>query len=118
MTGSTDGRQQRRAAENQALFREINEQIQKLDNSVEELTPYRSWTCECADTACLERIDMTPQEYETVRSHPARFAVCPDEEHVFAGVELITERTERYWVVEKIEAAAEAAAELDPRAAR
>ena len=37
---------------------------------------------------------------------PTHFAVVPDERHVFADVERVVERHDRYWVVEKSGAAA------------
>ena len=101
-----------RAADNQALFRTIKEQIEQLNEAFDRLTPYCSWVCECADTRCLEPIDMTLGEYEQLRTTPDRFVVLPDEQHVVPGVERVVEKGERYWIVEKIGTAGEAAAEL------
>lgn len=101
-----------RAAQNQSLFRTINEQIEQLNKTFDQLTPYTTWFCECADTLCLETIDMTLREYEDLRADPTRFAVLPNEAHVVPGVEQVVQTTDRYWVVEKIGAAGEAAAEL------
>jgi len=106
-----------RAAENQALFRQVNERIEELNQAFEDFTPFGSWACECADTACRKRIDMTIAEYEALRAHPNRFAVAPGEDHVWPEAEHVVERTERYWVVAKDGAAAERAIELDPRSA-
>jgi hypothetical protein len=47
-----------------------------------------------------------------VRAEPTHFIVAPDPAHFIADVETIVERTERYWIVEKIGAAAERAKEL------
>jgi hypothetical protein len=107
----------RRAAENQTLFREVNERIGDLNRTFDALAPYGSWTCECASIGCIERIQMTLGEYEALRAEPACFAVAPSADHVVPDVEVVRERTERYWVVEKLGAAAERAAELDPRTA-
>jgi hypothetical protein len=104
----------RRAAENQALFRSVNDRVAELNKTFEDFTPYGSWTCECANVRCIERIDMTLAEYEALRSHPRRFAVATDDGHVVPEAERVVERTERYWVVEKVGVAGAVAADLEP----
>lgn len=69
----------------------------------------------CADEACTERLEMTADEYSSVREKPIRFAVFPSEEHVFLEVEQVMSTNPRYWVVEKFGEAASVAANLDPR---
>lgn len=108
---------ERRAAENQSLFRQVNEQIEALNAAFDAFTPHGSWSCECANTSCLERLEMTLAEYEALRRQSNRFAVAPGEDHVWQDVENVVHRTERYWVVEKEGAAGERAIELDGRAA-
>src|SRR5687767_9684937 len=105
----------RRAAENQSLFREVNERLQELNDTFTAFTPYGDCACECADTACMERLPMTLAEYEQLRATPTHFAVMPDDRHVFFDVERVVERNERYWVVEKLGAAAKITVERDPR---
>src|SRR4029453_2431422 len=90
-------RQGERAARNQSLFREVNEQVASLNQMFDELTPYGSWACECASVDCLERIPMTLGEYETLREFPNRFAVLPSEAHLIPEVEHAVQKTERYW---------------------
>ena len=107
--------QERRLAENQALFRELNERVEALNENFSHLSPYGSWACECADTSCLERIQMTLGEYEEVRAKPTHFAVLPDPAHVFPDVEDVVRRESRFWVVEKLGAAAQVADGADPR---
>jgi hypothetical protein len=107
----------KRAAENESLFRQVNERIEDLNKVFEAFAPYGSWTCECARIDCAQRIELTLDEYESARSSPNRFLIAPAEDHFDADVERVVERTERYWVVEKVGAAAERATELDPRAA-
>jgi hypothetical protein len=107
--------EQRRAAHNQALFREVNERIEQVTNDRFRDVSYAEWLCECADETCSERLSMTLAEYEALRRHPNRFAVVPDQEHVFPEVETIVEETDRYWVVAKTGAAEPVAIALDPR---
>ena len=106
---------QERAAHNQAMFREVNERLDELTRTLTMTLTQADWVCECADTECDERLEMRLDEYEAVRQHGARFAVACDPKHVDAEVEQVIQRTDRYWVVEKIERAARVAVELDPR---
>jgi hypothetical protein len=106
---------QERAAQNQALFREVNERVGELTETLNTAMSRGDWVCECADTECFEPIEMSLEEYEALRQHPARFAVSPQDKHVYPEAERIVERTDRYWVVEKIERAGRLATELNPR---
>jgi hypothetical protein len=104
-----------RAARNQSLFREINERVKQLNEGFSMVLPVGEWICECADDTCVERIELSATEYEAVRSNGTRFLVAPGDEHVFLDVETVTERTDRYWIVEKFGTAGEEADRLDPR---
>ena len=48
-------------------------------------------------------------------SNPRWFVVAPSEEHVMSEIERVVERTSGYFVVEKVEAAAEMAEQLEGR---
>jgi hypothetical protein len=102
-----------RAAQNQSLFRQVNERIEDLNDSFNVLLPVGDWVCECADESCFQRMAMTVAEYEAVRAHPARFPVLPG--HELLDVEAVVERHEGYVVVEKLGAGGTFAAEVDPR---
>src|SRR2546423_12928653 len=102
-----------RAAKNQALFREINERIESLNEAFGDILPVSEWVCECADDTCVERFVMTVDAYEKIRAHPARFPVLPG--HEVPGVERVVERHEGYFVVEKLGEAKTIATSLDPR---
>jgi hypothetical protein len=104
-----------RAARNQSFFRQINERVNQLNEAFSLVLPLGEWVCECADQSCITRIELSAQDYETVRQNAARFVVAPGDEHVWPDVENVTERNERYWVVEKLGEAARVAGELDPR---
>lgn len=52
---------------------------------------------------------MRLDDYERVRSSPARFLVAPSDDHVLADVERVVERRATYFVVEKVGAGAELA---------
>jgi hypothetical protein len=106
---------QERAARNQALFRQVNERIETLNESFGVVIPMGEWVCECADEACAVPVELTIDEYEAVRAYGNRFVVAPADEHVVPDVELVVMRDERYWVVEKFGESGALAAELDPR---
>ena len=104
-----------RAARTQSLYREVNERIQGLLRSWPVKRRGEEFVCECAVDTCTHPIVVPPDEYEQLRSHPTRFAVVPNEAHVFPEVERVVEEHEGYWVVEKVEYAAEVAEHFDPR---
>jgi hypothetical protein len=104
-----------RAARNQSLFREINERVKQLNEGFSMVLPVGEWICECADDTWVERIELSAEAYEAVRIDGTHFLVAPGDEHVFFDVERVTERNDRYWVVEKFGTAGEAADRFDPR---
>jgi hypothetical protein len=106
---------QQRAAQNQSLFREVNERVKDVKDSFHVFTPISEWVCECANDDCFERIELSARDYEDVRRDGSRFFVSPSEQHVWPEVESVVERFANYWVVEKIELAAEIAEAHDPR---
>ncbi len=110
-----DTDREKRIGENEALFRDVNERVSALLKPHAYWRTLSDWICECPDETCTERIAMTPEEYEELRSNPTHFAVVPDATHVRPEVESIVEMHERYWVVEKKGEAAEIAEERDIR---
>jgi hypothetical protein len=110
-----DGDRARRIGENEALFREANERVNAHLRPHAFWRAVSDWICECPDVSCTERITMSPEEYEELRSDPTHFAVAPDMKHVQPEVESVVERHEQYWVVEKKGEAAEVAEDRDIR---
>ena len=90
-----------RAGVVESLFRKVNERVRELNERLEPLVDYGSWACECADPTCLERIDLTGEEYDELRARPTHFAIAPDQKHFEPTVETVVRKTDRYWVVEK-----------------
>ncbi len=103
-----------RVARNQALFREVNEQLEALAGAFQFVAAQPVFVCECADVECIEQIDMTMAEYEALREHPERFAILV--RHEVPDVEDVVERRDGYLIVEKIAEASAIVAEADPRA--
>src|SRR5579884_4152904 len=106
---------QERLGVNEAVFREINEGIERGQWPGEEDAPI-SFRCECARLGCNQLVELSLREYESVRSNPRRFIVLPGHERL--EVEVVVERKPRYLVVEKLDQAAEKAVETDPRTDR
>jgi hypothetical protein len=96
-----------RVGQNQSLFRDVNERLKELNRRLERLEPMGSFLCECGDVNCIEEVELTLSEYAELRDSPLRFAVAPG--HVFPDYERIVFANDRYTVVEKTGAAAEAA---------
>jgi hypothetical protein len=98
-----------KGAHNQALIREVNERIEKLADDA----AHPAFLCECADTNCVDTIELSIAEYESIRSSPVRFPVKLG--HDYPEFERVVEENERYVVVEKFGEAARIVKKLDPR---
>ena len=111
---------ERRAAQNEDLFRRLNERLHTLA-SIGDTSPgtdkLERCLCECSQATCSRVIELTADEYRAVRARDRRFLVFPDATHTVPEVETVVERHRRYWVVEKTGTAgaeAQALAESDP----
>lgn len=105
---------QRRGGASEAVFREINEAIERGQWPGDE-SDQASFRCECARLGCTQIIEMTVADYEVVRANPRRFVVAIGHEQ--PEIETVVERKGDYAVVEKRDEAAHVARETDPRGA-
>lgn len=87
-----------RAARNEALFREVNEQVERLAGRWDPAGS-AGFVCECGNADCAEHVEVPLEEYERVRRDPRRFVVLPD--HVMPELEHVVERASHYAIVEK-----------------
>jgi hypothetical protein len=101
--------QARKAAKNQALFRDVNERIEELVGKAW----HPAFVCECADEHCVETLELSLREYEEIRASPVHFPVKVG--HDYPEFERVVAVSDGYAVVEKVGAAAEIAKKLDPR---
>ena len=101
-----------RLARNQALFREVNERVEKVAIEFAADAPI-SFVCECSDTDCATQIELTTHEYESVRSVPTWFAIAPG--HEIGEIEKVIHANGRYATVEKDGFGGAIAAAADPR---
>ena len=106
-----DAREQR-MAQNEALFREVNERVEAVAHQLGPHVPYE-FMCECANADCTFRITLPIPEYEKVRADPRQFVVLPL--HYTPEIEELVLERETYWVVRKAGEAGEYVEELDPR---
>ena len=108
-----DNERQRRIAENESLFRDVNERVEDTAERFmlgEDVA--QEFLCECGDTDCTERITLTLREYTAVRANPLHFAIVPG--HEVAEAERVVQKGDRYAVVEKYGAGAEVAEQRRP----
>lgn len=103
-----------RAAQNEALFRSVNEEIEKLGHVAGSSDRLTAFVCECSDGTCAVQVQLTIAEYEEVRSKSRWFAVAPG--HVTDEIEHVLRENDRYVIVEKDTPEAARIAEVtDPR---
>ena len=100
-------------ATNEALFREVNERIEAVSQSVSPDYEAMEFLCECDRADCRENVNVTRAEYEAVRAVPTHFIVLPN--HQDPRIERVAIANERFLVVEKEGKAARLAEESDPR---
>jgi hypothetical protein len=97
-----------RLARNQSLFREVNEQIDRIagDNEAVE------FVCECSDPGCVSKVELKVDEYERIRSNSTWFFIRTG--HDIPEIERVVSQDDGYAVVEKF-VATEFMEEADPR---
>src|SRR5262249_40641756 len=112
--GPLGDEQAKRVGLNEAIFRQVNEQIRSLDGELGVHDGTITVICECGSAECTDRLSLTVSAYEGVRSDSLLYVIAKG--HQFPDIERTVERAEGYDVVEKREGAAAAiAAETDPR---
>jgi hypothetical protein len=105
----------RRIGQNEALFREVNERVERLAETFQATEAPMALLCECGNENCFEQIELTVDEYEALRADPSLFAVRPGHDAREAE-DVVEEHDPRYWVVRKHPGQPQALAEeLDPR---
>jgi hypothetical protein len=101
-----------RAAQNEARFRQANEQIQGKVLELGAREHPAPYLCECEEPACTTVVLLTAAQYEEVRSVSRRFVLAPGhenpEDHVLGEHDGFT-------VIEKTGEEGKLVEELDPR---
>ncbi len=85
------------AARTEALFRSVNDHIASAaEHAVVDDAPF---VCECADPACVDKIEAPLDEYEQIRTNPKLFLV--KQGHEDREVEQVISDEGGYKIVEK-----------------
>ena len=103
---------ERRMAQNEALFKEVNERVRTVAHRLGPDVPYE-FLCECANADCTFRIVLPLEVYESIRSDPKQFVVLPL--HFTPEVETLVSKDATHWVVRKTGEAGEYVEQLDRR---
>jgi hypothetical protein len=90
---------EQRSTENQELFRTANDRLEDRVHEYGRDGAAIPFLCECADGACLGRVELTIVQYDVVRTHPKRFVILPGHPRV-EGEEIIEDHG-HFHVVEK-----------------
>ena len=96
----------------EAAFRVANERMARWEerhaDAADEL-----YLCECAEQPCRQRIRLSRDEYESVRSDVRHFVVVRG--HVIPELETVVRSSRGYEVIEKPSALLDLLVETDPR---
>jgi hypothetical protein len=93
------GRSHTGPRENQGLFRIANERLAERVREFDRDEFPIPFLCECADDACLGRIDLVRSRYEEIRSEPNRYVVLPG--HAMIETERVVEDSGDFHVIER-----------------
>jgi hypothetical protein len=94
-----------KAAQNQLVFRHVNERIRELGDRVLDSVFELDFTCECDDPACTKTIEMPIREFVEMDEITNRFIVLPG--HEDNAVEEAVATSDRSLIVAKRGAGAE-----------
>jgi hypothetical protein len=110
--GPVAGGRDERLAENEALFRAANERMAEWEER-HEGAEAESYFCECARPECLEKVKLRREDYESVRSNPARFFIVPG--HEIPEIESVVDSHDDWLVIEKAPETRHVVEATDPR---
>jgi hypothetical protein len=106
--------QEKRVGLNEAIFRQVNEQIKSLGDELGVDEGRITVICECGDAGCTDRIELPLARYEQIRSDSLLYVIAPG--HEFPEVESVVDHADGYDVVRKeADEAVEVAEKTDPR---
>jgi hypothetical protein len=107
-----------RVAQNQATFRDANEDIEAAAQALAPDLPRVPFICECPELGCTRTTRLTLSEYEYIRAEATRFVVIPGHEVCEVDGEEVARilgRESEYTIMEKVGAAGEEARRLASR---
>ena len=89
----------RRIGENEAIFRNVNEQVRELTETLATATGTMKVVCECGARSCTDQFEITTDAYAQVRSDSTLFVVKPG--HDLPETETVVDKNEIFWTVQK-----------------
>jgi len=95
----TETKREERAAQNELVFRTVNEQIAAMADRFPSLLSEIDVVCECADPACLSTIRLRTADYGAIRNSESDFVVLAGHER--EDIEDVVRRSQHYLVVRK-----------------
>jgi len=104
---------EKRLAQNESLFRSVNERIEQAALEAGVDNHRFEFLCECSNADCNLLLPLTVTEYEAIRKTPTLFIVAPG--HELPEIETVVAKRGAYQVVVKRGEAAEFVTERDPR---
>jgi hypothetical protein len=102
-----------RAARNEALFRDVNEQVRAISSDFDPETYTVDFVCECSNDTCVERLSVSVAVYERVRADSRQFILKPGHQ---TEIERVVGRADGVVIVEKEGTAGRIADQTNPRA--
>lgn len=101
---------EQRAARNESLFREVNQNIALLEERHGTTVSEPVFLCECADAGCTEQLAVDADTFRRVRAQPRLFLLRPG--HDDPQLERVVEARGDYVIVEKTGEAGRVAEEI------
>lgn len=100
MGSSVAKQSDRRLAENEVIFRQANKDMEDFlkDTGAADATTV-PFFCECSDTNCRGRIEISVRVYEALHNDKRRFVVIAG--HQIPKIENVVQREQGFYVVEK-----------------
>jgi hypothetical protein len=90
----------RRVGHNEALFRQVNERIEDLNDAFGGITGEFLIVCECGNLECNEQIGVSRAVYERARASPTQFILKRG--HEASDLESVVDGENDYLIVEKL----------------
>jgi hypothetical protein len=100
---TSNSEREARAAQNELVFRTVNERIVKISDRFRADIAEIDIVCECADTGCVGTIRIDTDDFLTIERREGSFLVLPG--HEDESVEEVVKRTDKYVIVWKAKVA-------------
>ena len=89
----------RRIGENEAIFRNVNEQVRGLTSKLATAAGTMKIVCECGARRCTDQFEIETASYAEVRADSTLFIVKPG--HDLPETETVVAKNDVYWTVRK-----------------